>query len=165
MNKRMMKIKTALPVCLLLAAATGCYKQAPLGDVTPAPATRIVATLTDSGTVIMGNALGPGAMKVEGLVARADSEQWILNMVRVEHRDQRTVEWNGEPVNFPRRVLADPAMVVLDKKRSWLTAAGVTLLAVVVATAFDLIGAPEEQFIPEQPPLTRVPLRLELGGN
>ena len=136
------KIVAALVICL---SAAGCYQQRPLQTPTPAPATRVVAQLTDSGTVVMGSALGPGVLAVEGVVAKADEHAWTLQMVRVDQRDGRSISWNRELVSFPRNLLANPNVVVLDKKRSWLAAAGITVGAIVLARVFNVIGSDENQ--------------------
>src|SRR5437763_10126110 len=60
----------AVGVLPLLAA---CYTQRPLTVPVPAVGTQIVASVTDSGVVAMSNALGPGAVEVEGVIAAADA--------------------------------------------------------------------------------------------
>jgi len=137
-----------LALCLFAGA---CYQQQPLQTVPPIPATRIVAELTDSGTVVMGNSLGPGALEVEGVVSSANENAWTFQMLRVEHRDGRSVGWNRELVSFPRTSLANPKAVVLDKRRSWLAAGGITIGALLLARAFNLIGADEDEDGTPQP--------------
>ncbi|HEX6559948.1 MAG TPA: hypothetical protein VF021_10810 [Longimicrobiales bacterium] len=126
---------------LLLAATTACYKEVPLQTSVPAPATHIVAQLTDSGTVGMANLIGSGAQEIEGIVTSADENVWQMQMVRVVHRDQREIEWNHEMVTFPRSILLSPTIRTLDKKASWLAAAGITVGAILAARAFNLIGS------------------------
>lgn len=138
-----MKSNRILCTLLLLPSVlAGCYKQIPLSS-TPVPATRIVAVLTDSGTVAMGNALGAGAQTIEGVVTKATDREWTLAMLRVDHRDGRSQAWNREPVSFPRPALTDPVVVVLDKKRSWLAAAGIVVGALTIARSFNLFGGDE----------------------
>src|SRR5207248_867880 len=69
----------------LLAA---CYTQRPLTVPVPAVGTQIVASVTDSGVVAMSNALGPGAVEVEGVIAAADASAWELQLVRVDYRGE-----------------------------------------------------------------------------
>lgn len=136
----------------------------PLDTPTPAPATRVLAQLTDSGTVALANALGAGALGVEGIVARADAQSWTLQMVRVNHRDGRVIEWNREPVTFPRSHLTQPMAKVLDKKRSWLAAGGILIGAFVLAQTFDLLGSSEEEGDEPPPPASVVPV-MPGGGK
>jgi hypothetical protein len=130
--------------CAIILACSGCYMQRPLETTLPPASTRIVADLTDAGTVAMGNALGSGVLKVEGVVTTASDDVWSMQMLRAEHRDGRSIDWNRELVSFPRNALTNPSIVVLDKKRSYLAAAGITLGAFVLANAFNLLGASEE---------------------
>ena len=152
-----MKLKAIL-FLLTAAAASGCYMERPLQDPTPAPSTRVLAQLTDSGTVALSNSLGPGALGVEGVVASADAQSWTLQMVRVNHRDGRVIEWNREPVNFPRNLLSQPMVKVLDKKRSWLAAGGIVIGAFILAQTFDLLGSSEDEGDEPPPPASVVPI-------
>ena len=130
-------------LAVICIVAASCYKQVPLNTTHPAPTTRIVATLTDSGIVAMGNALGPGATEVEGVVSNATDSQWTLQLIRVEHRDGRSITWNREPVPFLRTLLANPMMVTVDRKRSWLAAGGIVIGAFLIAKSFNVIGGDE----------------------
>ena len=143
----------ALAGCL----ATGCYLEKPLTTMPPAPATRIVAQLTDSGTVALGNSIGAGALKLEGVVSQASADAWTLQLIRVDHRDGRTINWNREPVAVRPSLLVNPTVKVLDKRRSWLAAGAITLIAILAASAFDLFGAPDDDPDPEPPPASVIP--------
>lgn len=136
-----MRLVAALIPCLLLGA---CYKRQPLATATPAPSTRIVAELTDTGTVVMGNSIGPGALEVEGVVSRATEAEWTLYVLRVDHRDGRSIAWNRELVSFPRAALSSPSVVVLDTRRSWLAAGATVAGAFLLARAFQLLGADDD---------------------
>jgi hypothetical protein len=125
----------------LLLSTTACYTHRPLATPVPAPATRVVAEVTDSGTVAMSNAIGPGAVEVEGVVATASDEVWNLQLVRVDHRDGRSIPWNRETVAFPRHLLTNAMERQLDRKRSWFAAGAIVAGALIAARLFTLIGA------------------------
>lgn len=146
-----MNVTTFVRPLMLGLIASACYQQQALQTVPPPPATRIVAELTDSGTVAMGTALGPGALEVEGVVTSADDNAWTFQMLRVDHRDGRSIGWNRELVSFPRTTLANPKVIVLDKRRSWIAAGGITIGALLLARAFNLIGADEDKDGTPQP--------------
>jgi hypothetical protein len=153
-----MKRMTRLLLLWAGLLASGCYLERPLETATPPlPSTRIVADLTDSGTVAMGNAIGPGALQVEGVVTSADDRVWTLQMLRVDHRDGRSIDWNRELVSFPRTVLTRTTVRVLDKKRSWLAAGAITIGAFLAARAFDLFGADENKGEEPAPPASLIP--------
>jgi hypothetical protein len=141
----------------MLHGATARYADAGPGD-------GVLAQLTDSGTVALANALGAGALGVEGVVAQADAQSWTLQMVRVNHRDGRVIEWNREPVTFPRTHLSQLMVKVLDKKRSWIAAGGIIIGAFVLAQTFDLLGSSEEEGDEPPPPASVVPV-IPGGGR
>ncbi len=152
----MMYRATSLLVVLAVCSA-GCYMEKPLTTLPPPPATRIAATLTDSGTVAMSNAIGAGATRVEGVVTTASDDVWVLQMLRVDHRDGRTIDWNREPVSFVPNLLVQPTVRTLDKRRSWLAAGGILVGAFVAAQIFDLIGSPEDDRDTTPPPQSVIP--------
>ena len=152
-----MKPRIHAIAALVCISAAGCYKQVPLNTTMPAPATRIVATLTDSGVVAMGSALGPGATEVEGVVSDATDSQWTLQLIRVDHRGGQSVTWNREPVPFARALLANPMTVKLDRTRSWLAAGGIVIGAFLIARSFNLISGEESGPVGEEPENTVVP--------
>jgi hypothetical protein len=138
--------------------SAGCYREQPLETLPPLPQTRLVAQLTDSGTVAMSNAIGAGALAVEGVIASADEKTWTMQMLRVDHRDGRVIDWKHEPVAFPANVLASPRVKVLDKRRSWLAAGGIVIGAFIVARSFDLIGQGEDDEGGEEPQQIIIPV-------
>jgi hypothetical protein len=121
----------------LLAA---CYTQRPLTTPVPLSATRIVAQVTDSGVIAMSNAIGAGAVEVEGVVAAADGNEWELQVVRVDYRGGRSVPWNGEQVRFPRYALTNATERTLNKRKSWLAAGVLTAGALLAARLFGAFG-------------------------
>lgn len=136
---------------LLLASSTaGCYMQQPIGTAIPAPATHIVAQVTDSGAVVVGGRLGPGAVEVEGVVASADESAWNLNLVRVGYRGGTSSIWNRETVSFPRFALSNVKERHVDKTRSWLVAGLIGVGAILASRAFSesLSGGDGEGGVP-----------------
>jgi len=114
--------------------------QSPLAQPMPAPDTRIVAQVTDTGVLAMSNALGPGAREVEGIVAGADSASWDLRLLRVDYRGGSSVVWNGEPVRFPRSALSQAMERRFSKPRSWILAGAITASALLAARFMGVIG-------------------------
>ena len=143
-----------LPTALLLSA---CYTQRPLERIVPVPATRIIAKVTDSGTVVMGGRIGPGAEEVEGVVATADENVWELRLLRVDQRGGASVLWNSELVSFPRYALTSPNEKRLDKTKSWMAAGLIAVGAFVAARLFQASGADEDTSKPPPPPLILIP--------
>jgi hypothetical protein len=136
----------------LLTLLPACHTRRPLTTPVPAAETQIVAQITDSGVVAMSNALGPGAVEVEGVVAAADAESWELRIVRVDYRNGSSMPWNRELVRFPRSTLANPTEKRLDKRKSWLAAGLITATALLVARLFGVIGGGDNPDTPPPPP-------------
>jgi hypothetical protein len=137
----------ALGLMLSLAA---CYTQRALGTI-PAPATRIVATMTEAGAVAMTNAIGPGSTEVEGVVVSIDADNWTLEMLRVDHRGRNSVRWNREQVTFPRDALTDVTERALDTKRSWLAVGVIAASAVLIGGLLGAITGEGDESEPSPP--------------
>jgi hypothetical protein len=136
-----MKLPRVSLMALALAPyVTACYTQTPLTTPVPAPDTRIVAQVTDTGVLSMSNALGPGAAEVEGIVAAADPTSWDIRMARVDYRGGTSVLWKGEMVRFPRSALTNLTERRFNKPRSWLMAGLITSTALLAARVLGVIG-------------------------
>lgn len=136
----------------LVLVLTACYTQRPLATSVPSPTTRIIARVTDTGVVAMANALGPGAIQVEGVVAAANTDAWDLHLLRVDHRGGGSVIWNRELVSFPRYTLTNPAERRLDKTKSWAAAGIITATAFILTAVFGAVGGGEIPDVPPPPP-------------
>ncbi|HXM38743.1 MAG TPA: hypothetical protein VN908_08835 [Gemmatimonadales bacterium] len=139
----------ALGLAPLLAA---CYTQRPLTTPLPAPATRIVAQLTDSGVVAMSTMIGAGAVEVEGVIAAADATAWDVQLLRVDYRGGASVLWNREQVRFPRYALTGATERRFDKRKSWLTAGVITVSAFLAARLFGVFGLGDNPATQPPPP-------------
>jgi hypothetical protein len=126
-------IRRGIAAATLISFCTACYVERPLTAPAPAPASRVVAQITDTGAVAMANVIGPAATEVEGLVAEADAGTWKLHLLRVEQRGGTSARWNRELVAFPRHALTNARERKLDKRRSWIAAAVITA-AIVAGT-------------------------------
>jgi len=139
----------SLLVSILLA---GCYSQQPLGLTVPAPATRIVAQVTDTGMVAMGNAIGSGAVEVEGIISQADATAWRLHLIRVDHRGGTSTLWNREEVSFPRHALTNIRERKLSRKKSWLAAGAVSAGVFILSGLFgSMLGGDSDEREPPPP--------------
>ena len=145
-------IAAHLSVVGLLGLLAACYTQTPLPSPTPAPETRIVAQITDTGVLAMSNAIGPQATEVEGIVAGADASSWDLRMLRVEYRNGQSVEWKRELVRFPRSALSQATERRFSKRRSWIMAGLLTSTAFLAARFLGVIGGGDNTDKPPPPP-------------
>lgn len=118
----------------------------------PAPETRIVAQVTDSGVLAMSRAIGSGATEVEGIVADADATSWDLRLLRVNYRNGQSVTWNRELIRFPRSALSQASERRFSKGRSWIMAGLLTSTAFLAARFLGVIGGGENIEKPPPPP-------------
>jgi hypothetical protein len=132
-------VRRTVALATLVSFFTACYTQRPIGVSVPAPATRIVAEVTDTGSVAMANTIGAAALEVEGVVAEADAGTWRLHLLRVDHRGGNSSRWNRETVTFPRYALTNVRETRLDKKRSWVVAGLATGLIVALTVLFGAV--------------------------
>jgi len=149
-------LRSSIQFALIVIASSACYDQAPLTTV-PTPQTHLIAEVTDTGTVVMANAIGPGALEVEGVVADADQDTWKLSLTRVDHRGGSSVLWNHEVVSFPRFALTNATVKRVDKTRSWLVGALLAGGAILAAKMFTTGGNDDPNGNPPPPPHTRIP--------
>jgi hypothetical protein len=142
MKNRVVSTFAAASVALLAA----CYTQAPLDVAAPAPSTRIVAQVTDAGAAALGNTIGAGALEVEGVITEATPDEWKIQMLRVDDKFGVSNPWQGQVVTVPRQFLTRPQTRRLDKTRSYLAAAGITVGAVLAARLFGglIVGDPDD---------------------
>jgi hypothetical protein len=146
---------------LLAGVSSGCYVQQPLENPIPSPSTRIVAQVTDSGAVAVGNRLGPGAVEVEGVVSTANESAWNLNLLRVSYRGGTSSTWNRELVTFPRFALSNATERRVNKTRSWLMAGLIGAGAILASQLFSEFSSGEGDDPDPTPQNTRtLPLRF-----
>lgn len=150
-------------IVALAGTTAGCYVQRPLATPIPAPSTRIVAQLTDSGAVAVGSRLGPGAMEVEGVVSEANESSWNLNLLRVSYRGGTSNTWNRELVSFPRFALSNATERRVDKTRSWIVAGLIGAGAILASQLFSEFGSGESGDDEPNPQNTlTLPLRFRI---
>jgi len=153
MQNQVMRMTVAhLPVVSSACLLAACFTQAPLPSTIPAPETRIVAQVTDTGVLSMSNAIGSGATEVEGVVAGADATAWDLRMIRVDYRNGQSVVWNRELVRFPRSALSQATERRFSNKRSWIMAGLLTSTAFLAARFLGVIGGGDGTDKPPPPP-------------
>lgn len=145
-------IRSVVSAAVAAVAAAACYSHQPLTTMVPAPHTRVVAEVTDLGRTALGNAIGPGATRVDGEVVAADTASWTLALIRVGYRGGADVPWNREQVVVPRYALSEPKERRFNRRKSWLTAAIITTTALLAARLFGAFGFGEGPNGEPEPP-------------
>jgi hypothetical protein len=121
---------------LALLSTTACYTTRPVGGERPAAGSRVVLTLSPSGTTDMAAQLGPGVARAEGVVREVRGDTLALELTRTVAIGGSDNLWQRQLVTVPSSAVASVAERRLDRKRSWLVAGiGVGLAAIAAAIA------------------------------
>ena len=137
----------------VLPAALGCFQYAPLDTSTGVQAGEHVAVeVTDRGRAELSERLGPGVLRLEGTLTRADSAEFVMNVWRVAQVSGPPSRWSGESVRFKREYASRVQQRTLNRGRTFLFA-GATVAGLVVFTRqFGLLGFSTGGEEPIEPP-------------
>lgn len=91
---------------ILVLLVPGCYRYQPLETPTPAAGTRVVADLTNAGTLELASQIGPGIASLRGAVVECDQEALLIALSSVLGRNEQETFWSGEQVRIPRTAVA-----------------------------------------------------------
>lgn len=135
---------------------SGCYSESVLRDTTRiTPQTRLSVELTPVGALSLAREIGDGVDFVEGIVRVAHPDTLHLAVVRTGHPRRGYQRWAGEPLSIPVSHTASIAVRAIDKRRTALLAAGLSVAAFYLIRASTLsvggIEAPDDDDPPPTP--------------
>jgi hypothetical protein len=120
----------------------GCYSFLPLQTSTPAIGKRIAVVLNDRGRVTVGDRLGQGVDKVDGLLVEGDGSNVTLEVYRTIDLRGTAASWTGERVQLPRDGITGYQERQFSKRRTAVLT--ITIVGAVAAslllTNFDLFS-------------------------
>ena len=125
---------------LLLLPQAGCYNVQPVATPDAAVGARVVATLTDAGSVGIASQVGPRVMEVEGVIQQVTADTLQLGVVRTIDRSEIESLWNGETVRIPMSGIGSLRERQLSTRKSVVAAALVVVGALLLAMAASGIG-------------------------
>jgi hypothetical protein len=125
---------------LLLLPQAGCYNVHPVATPEAAVGGRVVATLTDAGSVGIASQVGPRIVEVEGVIQRMTADSLHLGVVRTIDRSDIESLWNGETVSIPVSGITSLRERQLSTRKSVLAAALLVVGALMLAAAASGIG-------------------------
>jgi hypothetical protein len=125
---------------LLLLPQAGCYNIHPVATPEAAVGARVVATLTDAGSVGVASQVGPRVMEVEGVIQRMTADTLQLGVVRTIDRSDIESLWNGETVRIPVSGIGSLRERQLSTRKSVLAAALIAGGALLLAAAASGLG-------------------------
>jgi hypothetical protein len=118
----------------VVQAGSACYRVVPVAGVDRATAGgRFVAALTSQGTTDMAAQVGPDVVRLEGVLLGTRGDSLELALIRTEKSSGTDDLWQRQRIVVPRTALASMGERRIDRKRSWLAAAGVGALAFLAA--------------------------------
>jgi len=136
----------------LLVGAQGCYTYVPIRTAVPATGERVALQITDRGRVELADRLGPGIVRMEGLVARADSIEYVVNLHRIAQIGAGTSRWSGEAVRVNKDYVGGVELRKLSRGRTALVAGVVAGAVVAFIASRGIFGAFDRNDEPEPPP-------------
>ena len=123
-----------------LMVVPACYRSVPIATSTPPVGETVSFVISDRGRVGLGDRLGPAVARVDGRVVEAGSEEFVVSVFRVASLGGQTSTWSGETIRLDRQFVDRLQGRQLDKKRTWLLAAGVTSVVVYFVATRGLGG-------------------------
>jgi hypothetical protein len=149
-----MQFRQLCVVIGVLPAAAGCYAYAPLETSRGVQAGEHVAVeITDRGRAELGERLGSGVLRLEGMLTRADSVDLVMDVWRVAQIGGSTSRWSGESVRLRREFASRVQTRTLNRGRTYLVAGAAVVGLVVFTKSFGLFGFSAGGLDPgEQPP-------------
>lgn len=125
---------------LVLLPQAGCYNIRPVATPQAVVGARVVAMLTDAGSVGVASQVGPRIMEVEGVIQQMTADTLQLGVVRTVDRSDIETLWNGETVRIPVSGIDGLRERQLSTRKSVLAAAFIVVGALLLATAASGLG-------------------------
>ena len=122
----------AVSAALGLASNTACYAYAPLATGSPPTQADVRVTLNAAGTEELARYLGPRVRVADGNIASKSSDgEMTISVSWVQLANGSRQPWTGEGlVTFPKAYVAGVELRTLDRRRSYLAGAALTVALV-----------------------------------
>ena len=127
-------------LAVLLCCCSACYRYTPIQTVSANTGQPVRVQLTEQGSIDLAPMIGPTILTLDGTLASAKDTMITLAVTNAIARNGVETAWRGEPVGIPRSAVNGVQLRLLDKRRSWLAAAGGVGATVALGVAFNLLG-------------------------
>jgi hypothetical protein len=160
MMPQSLRRSTSMVVCgALLSSTTACYDYVRV-ETAPPSGERVAFEISDRGRVALAERFGPGLAEIEGTLAGAQGDQYVINVRRTAQIDGTSSTWSGEETRISREFVGSVRTRKLSKVRTALLVGAVA--AGLGATAFaGLAGSLSESETtpePKMPASLRIPI-------
>jgi hypothetical protein len=145
----------------LMLVVQGCYTYVPIPTNVPPTGERVALHITDRGRVELADRVGPGVVRMEGMIARSDSTEFVVNLHRIAQIGSGTSRWSGEAVHVNKHYVGGVELRRLARGRTALVAGAVTVGVVAFIASRGIFGAfdrTEEPTPPPEPGSTIIPV-------
>lgn len=94
----MRQLWISLPVVTTMSLQAGCYRYVPMTEGSPVLGERYTFDITDAGRVGLADRLGPGVLKVEGMLVRRTEDAYVVSVAGIDLIGGGSSHWTGEQV-------------------------------------------------------------------
>jgi len=119
--------------------STGCYTFAP-ASASVSPGTRVALDLNDRGRIVLADSVGPGPVRVEGLVESLHDSTYLLRVSAVRYAGGATSRWSNEPLGVPAGLVRTVRERRLSRGRTALVSGVAAAAVLAFAITRDLFG-------------------------
>lgn len=137
--------------CIVLTN-TACYTYGASPSVAPQAGERVAVDITDHGRLTLGDQLGKGVARVEGLVNENQGDSMLLSVTKVGYLNAPPSNWSGERIRITPDAIARVQERHFSKGRTLLTAGIVIGASAAFILTRSLVGGGKEDTGP--PPRT-----------
>ena len=143
-----LRVARATVLGLSLGVSTGCYTSRAVMGAPDAGALAVVS-LNDRGRVLLGDALGPNAERLEGNVLSRSDSAFVVAVRNVRYVTGQSNDWSGERVTVPIAAVRGLEERRYSRGRTWALVGLVTAGLLALVFTRSLLG--------EDPTLVEVP--------
>jgi hypothetical protein len=120
----------------------GCYESSPIQQGVAPASQRLELTLNDKGRAAVGDRLGPGVARVEGMVVKQDSGSYTMSVFHVTQIDGSSSTWTGQEVAIATDGTIGFQIRKLNKTRTTLLTGGIVVgIVAIFAKTLNLGGS------------------------
>jgi len=131
-------------VACLLFTNTACYTYRPTLSAAPQAGERVAIDITDRGRVSLGDQLGSGVSRIEGLVNENQGDVVLVSVTKVGYINAPPANWSGERIRLSSDAIARVQERQFSKSRTLLTAGIVVGASAAFLVSRSLIGGGRE---------------------
>jgi len=131
---RLRALRSGATLLAALHLFTACYTYVPPA-VTPTPGAAIALDLTDEGRIAHTAALGPGILRVTGVLKGMDGDRYVLDVASVTPIRGQELPVSGVRVTLGKRDVTDVRVRTLSKKRTaWVVGSALAVVVTFIVT-------------------------------